>query len=632
MRITRVLRGGFALLLLAACAGGEERTQRLVGRAQVPGALPGSAVELHAQSILGAALGSTTVAPDGSWSLTVEVPDGEDRVLLGAVVTTDLEKRALALVELSGTMATQTGALGEEEVPSGTPVDARSTAAALLRAAAGRVDLPPGDFEVRHAGAIDELSQAILAQPPQMCSIGATASTADTVDTLGRTVQQVLASDPPRDDGGPEVLRQMKEAAGRTHLTVEERLRQMQEIASYYVYSMNFPRLPGLSDTLVGFMPTVLLRVSILAVTGESLNELSGRELSRDELGRLAAITASLRWGNCREKAYLGAYAASLAPEVKQVAILGVDVQGVGAHAVAVACLDGPEVYDLSAYGGTILAPPKGAEGRCFVIDPWAPPPGKWEPGKGHVAVLSAAYVQSASWASVFVNKRVRLDDTVRAPLGEASGQVCGGAENGEPSCTAPPLSGDDATAGDTATPDAGDRPAAPPSTGASRASTARRRPSPASRRPAPRAPAAPTPSSAAATAGMTRAWSTSTTRAARASCCVATRPLDSGRLECGRGACRCGTVLANLSGLHAVVSGHEPAPDPALQSDVTCRPGGRRGAGGVPRCSGATRCRAREMRPLRGDGPRPSAVATCRSCWTCRARSAPWRTWSAPT
>ena len=447
MRIPPGITALFALGLLG-CGGDAERIHTVSGTVDVPGVALGTAIQLHAQTLLGEPLGSTTAATGETYTLTFPAPADQVRVLLGAVVLTDLERRALAVVELTGT-GTMTGALGEEPVslPQGTPVDARTTAEAVLRSAAGRLDLPPGDFATRHASSIGELADGIALSPPAMCSIGATGTTNDTADLLGRTVQQVVAAEPPRADGGPEVLRQMKEAAARTNQTVEQRLRAMQQIASYYVYSLNLPRLPGDSDTLIGIMPTVLMRLAIYGMTGESLNELSDRELSRDELTALASIVGSLRWGNCREKAYLGAYAASLVPEIRQIVVVGVELKGVGAHALAIGCLDGPEVYDLSAYGGTILAPPKGAEGRCFIIDPWLPPLSDFQPGKGHVAVLSQGYVTEYNWESVFVNKPIRLDGTVQAPLGETSGLVCAGSENGEPSCTAPaqPTGGPDA-------------------------------------------------------------------------------------------------------------------------------------------------------------------------------------------
>jgi hypothetical protein len=247
------------------------------------------------------------------------------------------------------------------------------------------------------------------------------------------------------------VLKEMRAQAEKTTLPIEQRLRAMQEIVSYYIYSTNNPRLPGALDTPIGLVPMVLLRSGIYGLTGEDLVELNDKELSRDELGQLAGMIASIRWGNCREKAYLGAYAASLIPEVKQIVVVGMFVKGVGEHAAAIACLDGPEVYDMRNYGGTILGPPPGSEGRCFVVDPWAPAFNKLEPGKGHTALLTNDYASNASWEQVIVTKPIRLDGTIRAPLGGATMKVCAGGNDGEPSCSAPqpdPGAGDTGDAG----------------------------------------------------------------------------------------------------------------------------------------------------------------------------------------
>ncbi len=423
------------------------------GTAQVPGAQPGESVTVHAQSLEGATLGSVESGADGAYALTFVAPPDASEVLLVAVVSGDSERRALAAVDLRPTTnvtpALHVAALGEDAAAPiivETGVDARTTAAVVLRTAAGRMDLPPAAFEERHAAAIDTLAQAIGTAALPTCSVGASWSPHDTADVLGRTVMSVASVEAPRDDGGPSTLRDVRAAMARD-LDLETRLRRAQEIISYNIYSTNNPRI--VVDTAIGLMPLFLVRTAIWALTGEPAVELLDGGITLGDLERLATISASLRWGNCREKAYLGAYAATLAPEIRQLVVVGLEVQGVGAHAVAIGCLDGPEVYDLRDIGGTFAGPPVAARGRCYVVDPWAPPFDDLRPGLGHVAMWDADYAFRYGWELIDVVKPVDLAGAARtespiaadadpSALGTKRMAVCATDAAGVSACQAP--------------------------------------------------------------------------------------------------------------------------------------------------------------------------------------------------
>lgn len=456
----------FLGVILCACGSSEDRVTRVLGgAAEVPGAAAGEPIVVYAQLPDGEVVATTMAESSGAWSLSARIPKDVRVLYLGAVAGGDPERRSYTLVDLSaGTqagalqLATQEGRAEPFVAIGGTeaPVDARTTAEAILRIAAGAVPPEGAGFATTYASEIDELAQAMRTQPISMCSVGASATSGDTVDTLGRVVPLVQQATKPL-----PFLRDIAKA-GEGGGSIEARLRRMQELISDQTYSTNIPRLGGL-DTPLGIVPLGLLRIAIWATSQETLNELTDKELGVGELEVLCNMIAAASWGNCREKAYLGAWAATRVPEIKQVVVAGAEVEGVGPHAVAIACLDGPEVYDMTKWGGTILGPPKGAEGRCFVVDPWAPALGDFTPGHGHVAVLSAAYANGMSWELVHTVKRIRLDamGRIEAPLGGSSVQVCARPEDGEPSCSVIPVGGGP-DAGGAGGPDAGGTDAGP--------------------------------------------------------------------------------------------------------------------------------------------------------------------------
>lgn len=429
------------LALLLGC----ERThdQVISGTATIPGAPPGTSFIVDAQTLDGRRVGSGSVAPDGSFSLVAEVPSGVAVLLIGAAATTDPELRAYAVANL--TIATVTAALGEGDTtptpPFVTTLDARSTATAILMTASGRIADSPADFAARHPGPIDRLSGALTLAPGNLCSVGATGPVDAPHDSLSSAVREVNATEVSRSSPLP-LLSTIRTLATTPGQSIEWRLGAAQREISASIFSTNLPRMRLLLDTPLGLTPLALLRIGIWALTGESLLELNDKPLELQELDGLAAMTAAAHWGNCREKAYMAAYAASFVPEVKQLAILGVRVAGVGEHAVAIACTEGPEVYDLSKYESFSAKLPGNGQ-SCWVVDPWAPAAWDAPPGTGHVARLDAAYIQRASWEIVIVNKPVRLTPPViphnllEVGTPGSSMQVC--ADSDGVSCSAPP-------------------------------------------------------------------------------------------------------------------------------------------------------------------------------------------------
>jgi len=112
------------------------------------------------------------------------------------------------------------------------------------------------------------------------------------------------------------------------------------------------PRLPLYIDSPIGLIPSAFARIVIWAFTSEGFMELSDDPVTQSTLAYITGVVAGAGFANCREKAYMGALAASLMPEMKQVVVLGLDMANGGSHAVSVGCTVGKDVFDLSGYAG----------------------------------------------------------------------------------------------------------------------------------------------------------------------------------------------------------------------------------------------------------------------------------------
>ncbi len=103
-----------------------------------------------------------------------------------------------------------------------------------------------------------------------------------------------------------------------------------------------------------------------------------------------------------------------------------------GSHALAVACLDGPEVFDLTTFGGndgglggSDLSLPPAAQGRCFVIDPWQGPKGDLT--AGHTEVLDSGSAGRWGWDEVDIVQSIQLGARSLSPGATKAAQMsCG--------------------------------------------------------------------------------------------------------------------------------------------------------------------------------------------------------------
>jgi hypothetical protein len=369
---------------------------RIAGTAAVPGAA-GRRLRLVAQSLDGDPLASADL--DGTGGFSLELPPGQrGRVLLSAIDPANPEARAYRLIDLPDPGATTTAAL-----PDGVmSVDADSTAETVAMAALGR--LREGPRPTAHAAELAELKAALASGPARLCS-GAPAP--GSTGALRKIVDKAAADAPV-----PSLVRDLIGDAGSA-AGPAARLTAMQRRISQRVRSVNNRQL--LSNP-TGFLTLVTERMAIGAFTGETINSITGEPVSQGDLGYLAGVIAGGGWGNCREKAFMAAFAASLVPEVQQLAVVGLSWRNGGNHAVAIACLDGPEVLDLSRFGvfdGQISAAAY-TNGRCVVIDPWLGPTD--DPTAGHTAVLDATYAERMNWYFSEAVKPVKLDRRVTVP------------------------------------------------------------------------------------------------------------------------------------------------------------------------------------------------------------------------
>ncbi len=423
--INRCRRGGAAgailLGLLLACqSSSDERTVvTLSGIATLDSSAPPERLLVVAQTLDARTLAAAPTDAEGRYTLTFTVPDGTRRLLVGALLPAEPGRRSLAVVDVLGDRAqglrlgTARGALGDAGATATFDVDERSTASALVLATTGDLEREIQSLQQRYAGEIEGLAGLWSGAQVSVCSAGPSGVTAGTQEALREILRGVAAENPPNAEASSLMQQLFQRAAGGG--TVEERLRAMQQAVSKRVWSGNAPRLRGNVDFVVGLLGVPLARAALAAQEGEEfLGGIREDDVAALQLRRIATIISQSGWGNCREKAYMGAYLASLVPEIKQIAIVGVGRHGKGDHAVAIACLDDVDVYDLSdmwvtdsSQPGYQQMIPRGVEGRCWVVDPWLGPASN--PVAGHVGAFGRDYTTTYAWQELVAFRRVRL-------------------------------------------------------------------------------------------------------------------------------------------------------------------------------------------------------------------------------
>ena len=342
-------------LVLAACSSGDSpdaATLAVTGSADVPGGSPPFWIVVEGQG--GAHLGAGASDASGRFELAVARPD-EGAVVLALAVDPDApEHMAIAAIELMRPRSS-----GADVVAPPAVIDARSTSEVLLRDARGGTAAVAGDDD---AARLDAMARSLEQTAPPMCSgsVGGevaaalvAASEARVPTVRGRFDQHVA--------GAGTLLERLRAAQG----DITDSVASANQFNTYQVLTLGMNGMGGIHRT----------RWNIAALTGLPTDGLT-RELTKNQLEVASQVSLDVGWGNCREKGMLGAYAASRFPEIKQIAVVGIESSKYrGSHAVAIACAKDSTVYDLDTYGSSLesdaLYPAKMIEAECIVIDPW---------------------------------------------------------------------------------------------------------------------------------------------------------------------------------------------------------------------------------------------------------------------
>lgn len=374
-------------------------------------------VRVVAQTQAGQLVGAANSAASGAFVVNVQVPVATQRLLLMAVLPSDPNDRAYGVVDL-GT----SGAAGIKTQDLPTPpfvtLDADSSATAVALAATGNMGIALSQLQTSYSPQIAAISTEVAAGDVKLCSASATTASGGTMSVSDaiRSIEQQEQS--AGDPGVPDFISQIVQTA-KSSGDPASRMAAMKQLISQNVNSVNY----GVFDAARGLIPLALARVTIGALTNETINSITDNPVTENDLAYLAGVIGGAGWGNCREKAYMAAFAAGLMPEVQQVAVLGLIRQDGSAHAVAVACLDGPDMYkltDLSVQAGNVTPPAITSAGRCFVIDPWLGPTS--DPTAGTTAVFDATFGSTHSWDLLDALKPVKLDRAALPPMPPPAG------------------------------------------------------------------------------------------------------------------------------------------------------------------------------------------------------------------
>ncbi len=403
------------------------------GVATLPGTTtsPG-ALRVVAQARDGTLVGATNTDQTGAFSMTLTVPAGVKRVFVMAVQPDNPDRRVMAVVDTAGT--TNAAALktqGPDTIPRIT-LDSKSTALAAVLVATGDLNRSLDALQSKHASAISSIGSSLSVDASKLCS-------AETTATIDSSIKQVVENDP----FVPDFVRSMTSIAKSTD-PVGQRLQAMQRLISDNVWSLNNPHF--YADAALGLVTVSLVRITIKSFTNETLNEIVDTPIDMGALGYLVGVIGGAGWGNCREHAFVSAFAAGLIPEIKQVAVTGLTVDG-SDHAVSIACLDGPDKIDLKSLAytsGKLYPPTVTSSGHCYVIDSW----GNTSGGVGgHTTVLTDSYVSSMKWTAVTALKPIKLAGSSPEKSGKSVKSCDCAKKNAKSECDPFTLPGADAAA-----------------------------------------------------------------------------------------------------------------------------------------------------------------------------------------
>jgi hypothetical protein len=378
----------------------------LTGQAVVPG-VTGTRLRMDAYSAAGTLLAAQNSDSGGNFSLGV-ARTANTRVFLMAIAPANPEARAIAVVD-------------NDAQP--VRIDSASTATAMALAASGSLNTPLADLKRDWTPEILALQTAIEAGKVKLCSSATAAPGEAPLDPLERIAERSRA------ERWPPLLTQIEtEAAGKDG--VAARLTRMQRLISQNITSANqFRTVGGAFDAVWATVPLGLARIAMTSLDNEGAATIGTQPYTENQLSTAAFFIAGVGIGDCREKAYMAAYAASLIPEIRQIAVVGVSRRSGGDHALTVACLDGVDKVDLGKFAVVTgdIYPPEVTTGRCFVIDPWLGPSN--DPRAGQTVLLDPTYAIEQGWVADNAFKPIKLarEATAPVPTGKAAECTCGG-------------------------------------------------------------------------------------------------------------------------------------------------------------------------------------------------------------
>ncbi len=315
---------------------------------------------------------------DGSFSVSIANSKEEDKILIQAIAPENPEALAMALVDLKGTASSrqvasksQANQKALKEKNYSVSVNSRTTAEVVVLSAAGALkDLVP--FSPEEKKIIEDIASDLEKNGAQFCSANPESNETDPVSYEGDlkpilTIRYSSGHSLPVRKNFDEILQ-------------SQGLQAAQQDAYNTIWAGNRGDAGfGWANGWVSHTRT-MIKAIVPELTKDGLTEHEAYVMKSSDLERIADIIMSEGYGNCRENAFVGAYIASRLKKFKQVAVMQIFKGGYvynSSHAVALACEEGAETYDIAKWRFTTITDSKsplsaGILGaNCTIIDPW---------------------------------------------------------------------------------------------------------------------------------------------------------------------------------------------------------------------------------------------------------------------
>lgn len=325
----------------------------LIGAVTLP-APPTGMIEVYAETWGGVALGTTMATGDGAYEMTVFPLADEQAVVLRAVDSADPANEGFGLVDLTriGSSAAArelpglAGGKGIGRPPHIAPIVtliAMTGLSALLSYAAAKGT----DASTAASSALREWTGKVREYCYELLRDLATAAAKDYDDHYKDSANK------------PPLIKELGQLA-TTGGGLLDTLSRMQQRISSSVASDNRQKDPSIAVQAT--------RKVLAGATGESNATISSAPIAANTwLALMATLIAGAKTANCREMAYLAAYAASLLPDLKSIAIIPLASASGNGHAVTVACTAEDVDFDKVVMLSDVLVAPE----SCFIIDPF---------------------------------------------------------------------------------------------------------------------------------------------------------------------------------------------------------------------------------------------------------------------